>query len=128
MEDSEFEKLVNQAVHSIPKKFRDKLDNLIITVADQPTSEQLRKLGFRQKNLLLGLYEGVPQIKRGVSYNLAVPDRITLFKKAIENFGQTKEGIIRLIQQTIYHEIAHHFGMDEKEVREVEKKRRNKKI
>lgn len=111
----------------IPKKFRDKLDNVVITVAEDPSAGQLNKLGYRQGALLFGLYEGVPQLRRGVHYNMAIPDRITIFKNPIEKVSQTPEQIKQQVRNTVYHEIAHHFGMDEKEIRRVEGKRRGDK-
>jgi len=123
MHITEFEKLVQQGVLMIPQKFRDKLDNVVITVAEEPSAEQLSKLGYRQGTLLFGLYEGVPQLRRGVHYNMAIPDRITIFKNPIERVARTPEQIKQKVRDTVYHEIAHHFGMDEKEIRLVEKKR-----
>lgn len=114
MDRSEFVALVEKAVESLPEEFRAKLENVGIVVEDWPTEEQLRRL--RVSGLLFGLYEGVPQTKRGVYYS-ALPDKITIFQKPIEQYAVDEEDIIRQIQQTVEHEIGHHFGLSEDEAR-----------
>lgn len=107
-----FEKLAAKAIKRLPREFRDRLDNVIVTVKAEPERGQQRKFGAG----LLGLYEGVPLTDRGQSYSGAMPDKITLFSNAIE--GQcADEGEVELkIRHTLMHEIAHHFGMDDEEL------------
>ena len=124
----EFEKIVEEGIKAIPERFLRKLDNVAIVVQDEPTPEQKRKLNLRPNWTLFGLYEGVPQIKRGVNYGAVLPDRITIFQKPIEAMAADEKGIIEMVKNTVWHEIAHHFGMDEARVRRAETKRRNKLI
>jgi len=120
-----FEKLVNEGIKAIPKKFLEKLDNVDIVIEDEPTPYQLRKLRTRGGLILFGLYEGVPQTKRW-HYGQVLPDKITIFKKPIEKFAHSEEEIKEIVKNTVWHEIAHHFGMDEKRVREIESQRKRK--
>ena len=92
MTREEFEKLVEQGIRAIPKNFMDKLSNVDIIIEDEPTKEQLQKLKIRKDSLLFGLYEGVPQTKRW-GYSQVLPDKITIFKKPIEEFANSPEEI-----------------------------------
>ena len=123
-----FEKLVNEGIKAIPKKFLEKLDNVDIVIEDEPTPYQLRQLRMRKDFLIFGLYEGVPQTKRW-QYGQVLPDKITIFQKPIERIANSEEEIKEIVKNTVWHEIAHHFGMDEKRIREIEHqhKRSNKK-
>ncbi len=128
MEFEKFEKLVNEGIKAIPQKFLEKLDNVDIVIEDEPTPYQLTKLKSRRDSIIFGLYEGIPQNKRWY-YGQVLPDKITIFKKPIENYAHSEEEIKEIVINTVWHEIAHHFGMDEKMVRETEyrRKRKNKK-
>jgi len=123
MTREEFEKLVQEGIKAIPKRFLEKLSNVEIVIEDNPCLEQLKKLKLRKDTFLFGLYEGVPKTKRW-GYAQVLPDKITIFKKPIEKFARSKEEIKEIVKNTVWHEIAHHFGLDEKRVRELEKKRK----
>lgn len=124
MDPAEFEKLVDEGVALIPKQFRDKLDNVVIFTALYPTLEQQRKIDLRPGWTLFGLYEGVPIPKRGSSYAMVLPDKITIFQGPIQNAaGGDPERMRVIVKNTVWHEIAHHFGMNEKEVRAAEARR-----
>jgi len=125
MELEKFEKLVNEGIKAIPKKFLEKLDNVDIVIEDEPTSYQLRKLRTRGSSIIFGLYEGVPQTKRGY-YGQVLPDKITIFQKPIEKYASSESKIREMVKNTVWHEIAHHFGMDEKRVREAESRRKQR--
>jgi len=109
----EFEKIVEQAMESLPGKFKSKLNNVAIFAEDEPTDEQLDKTKLKRDDLLFGLFEGYAQAKR-LNIGPVLPDRITIFRKAIlsqsDNMAELKQKII----STVKHEIAHHFGSDEK--------------
>ncbi len=110
-----FEGLVAEAVNALPEWVREQMDNIEITIAPWPSAAQLRSVNVRGGETLLGLYEGVPLTKRGRGYNLTPPDRITLFQRPLELQAGDPSHLVRIIQQTIIHEIAHHFGIsDEK--------------
>jgi len=126
MNREKFEKLVMEGVRAIPEKFLEKLDNVDIVIEDEPTPYQLRKLRARKSLIIFGLYEGVPQTKRG-HYGQVLPDKITIFKKPIERIARSESEIKEIVKNTVWHEIAHHFGIDEKRVREAELRKRNKK-
>ena len=114
MRRDKFEELARRAIERLPEEFQARLENVDIMVEDRPTAKQRGRRGRE----ILGLYEGVPQPERE-NYNLALPDRITLFQKPIESMGRTDEEIEVEIEHTIIHEIAHHFGIDDKQLREM---------
>jgi len=122
MNKEKFEQLVKQGIGAIPKKFLEKLDNVDIIIEDEPTEEQMRKLNLRREVKLFGLYEGVPQTKRR-HYTWVMPDKITIFQKPIESVYSTDEEIKEQVKKTVWHEIAHHFGMGEERVRRVERRK-----
>ncbi|MDE0628062.1 MAG: metallopeptidase family protein [Bryobacterales bacterium] len=115
-----FEKWADDAWETIPEGIRREFSNLVIVVEDEPTAEQLDAAGVPRDETLLGLYEGVPLDKRGWFYQMALPDRITLFQGPLERTG----GDIRqAIYETLWHELAHHIGMNEREVRAAERRK-----
>ena len=118
----QFEQLVKEGIDSIDKKFLSKLENVEIVIEDDPTPFQMQKLHLRG-GFLFGLYEGIPQTKRQ-QYGQVLPDKITIFKNPIERFFANPEDIKRAVADTVWHELAHHFGMDERQVRDAEKRRR----
>ena len=119
-----FECLVNEGIEEIPQKFLDKIKNTAIVIEDEPTKKQLKELKMRKNDLLFGLYEGVPKTERWGGDPL-LPDKITIFKKEIEKYARSEEEIKRIAKETVWHEIAHHFGMDEEMVRSAEKRRKH---
>lgn len=126
LDELAFEQIVTEAIEAIPEEFRQKLDNLSFHIQDQPTPEQRQKLNLRQGSTLFGLYEGVPLLARGSNYFAVLPDRITIFKQPIEYFARDEQHLKEIVQNTIWHEVAHHFGMDEAQVRNAEKNRGHK--
>ncbi len=120
----EFEKIVEEGMRAIPEKFLRQLDNVAIVIEDEPTPAQKKKLNVHPGWTLFGLYEGVPQVKRGASYNAVLPDKITIFQNSIEESARDEKDIKEIVKNTVWHEIAHHFGMDESSVRRAEAKRR----
>lgn len=116
----DFERLVEEGLARIPERFLEKLSNVAIIVEDEPTVSQLRTLGMYTNELLLGLYEGVPHTAGGHTHR-PFPDRITLFQNCIEEEARSSEEVARVVAETVRHEIAHHFGMEEGEVRRAER-------
>ena len=121
---TEFEKIVKEGIKAIPEKFLQKLDNVAIVVEDEPTPAQKKKLNIHSNWTLFGLYEGVPQTSRGANYTAVLPDKITIFQKPIEAAARNEKDIKEMVKNTVWHEIAHHFGMDEVRVRQAEARRR----
>ncbi len=115
----EFEDLVQQAFDELPAQFQQNMENVSISVENEPARETLVRMGIRSREGLLGLYEGIPLNKRGTGYGMypAVPDRISLYKKNIERGARTREELQARIRDVLIHEIAHYYGMDEEEVR-----------
>ncbi|TSC93846.1 MAG: hypothetical protein CEN87_746 [Parcubacteria group bacterium Licking1014_1] len=113
MTKEKFEQLVKEGIEAIPEKFLKKLKNVEICIEEDSI----------KGGLLFGLYEGIPQIKRE-AYGQVLPDKITIFKNQIEKASRSIEETKRIVRDTIWHEIAHHFGMSETEVRNSEKRKR----
>ncbi len=126
MDKEKFESLVAGAVELLPEEFKDRLENVDIVVEDLPSRWHLRKSRLGQGYTLLGLYEGVPLTERTTNYGLVAPDKITIFQKPIEDIcrrGDEVE-IKEQIRKTVIHEIAHHFGIDDKRLKEIENERK----
>ena len=119
-----FEQLVLKAVGTLPDEFAAKLENIDVVVQDWPTAEQLRRAGLSHRQSLLGLYEGVPLTKRGRHYGLVPPDKITIFQKPIEAKCRQRDiEIAAEIAKVVKHEIAHHFGISDARLEQIEKGR-----
>lgn len=122
MDREKFRQLVSMTVQALPDEFIQRLDNLVIVVQDCPSADQLHRVGFRHNQSLLGLYEGVPLTKRGHHYGLVTPDKITIFQKPIERrCGQNDTEVAAEIARVVKHEIAHHFGISDARLRELDK-------
>ena len=120
MDREAFEALVDEALESLPEDIQSWLDNVAIVVADWPTREHLAQARAQGHNvLLLGLYLGVPKTHRGVTYGEMVPDKILIFQGPIEQVARTPEQIRHQVRKTVLHEIGHHLGMDEGELRDA---------
>ena len=113
----EFEALVTEAVSGLPDEVLGWLDNVALVVGERPTGEQLRRAGLHHGDLLFGLYVGVPKTRRGFTYGETVPDKIVIFQQPIERVCQTPAQVRDRVRKTVLHEIGHHFGMDEEQLR-----------
>lgn len=122
MPDHQFEEIIADAIDRLPKKYLDALDNVAITMADLPTPEQAHKLRLRCEYDLFGLYEGIPKTKRGNSYTGVLPDKITIFKLPIISRAKSFEDIQRQVRRTVWHEVAHHYGLDHGDIHRLEAK------
>lgn len=87
------------------------LDHVAILIADEPSREQAKKLKLRGDQLLLGLFEGVPRTQRSGYESGLMPDKITLFKHPITQVAQGEKNLYEQIKRTVWHEIAHYFGI-----------------
>jgi predicted Zn-dependent protease with MMP-like domain len=124
MEREHFEKLVAAAVAGIPEQCRDLLENVDVVVEDFPSLFQSRKTAGR--GLLFGLYEGVPLTGRGIGYTMVVPDKITIFQNAIESTCSSDIEIEQEVRKVVLHEVAHHFGLDDPRLEQIESEKRLK--
>ena len=121
MDRERFRWLVSRAVEDLPEEFLARLENVDVVVEDHPTPGQLGRAGSRSNYTVLGLYEGVPQTRRGGHYGLVPPDKITIFQKPIESICRNDSEITVEIQKVVKHEIAHHFGISDARLRQIEK-------
>jgi predicted Zn-dependent protease with MMP-like domain len=124
MDSAAFDRLVAEAYKKIPRRFRRRLQNVAILVEDEPTPAQLARNRVPRGGTLLGLYEGRPLPARSVFEPFAMPDRITIFQGPHERIARSPEHLVKLVEDTIWHEVAHYFGMDEAQVRAAERARR----
>ncbi|MDO8522198.1 MAG: metallopeptidase family protein [bacterium] len=126
MEKQEFESLIEDGFALLPEWVRKKIKNVAILVEVEPSSEVRKQEGLGDDETLLGLYQGIPLSARGENYGIGItlPDTITLYQMPIEECAK-EDGveIKKVIADTIWHEFAHHFGMDEEEVQKREKGR-----
>ena len=134
----DFEKLVQEATLTLPQEIQEKMENVAICVVQNPSQFELKKAGTRISNTLLGLYQGFPKTVWGRN-NISgrLPDKITIFQDSIEKLAtraiarggderssstKTEKDIKELVRIVVWHEIAHHFGFNEKQVRVLEAK------
>ena len=116
-----FEAIAEEEFANLPEPFRQRMENVRIVIEDVDSPARRRQAGLGRSSMLLGLYEGVPLPRRGIDYGVVpvMPDTITLFQKNIESIARSESDVRRQIRETLIHEIAHHFGMDEDEIREA---------
>jgi predicted Zn-dependent protease with MMP-like domain len=113
----QFERLVAEALASLPHEFRARLDNVALVVEDWPSPGLLQRQGLDpESDTLLGFYEGTPLGQRGSAYHLATPDRIILFRGPILAAGRTRAQVVREVRETVMHEVGHYFGLAEHEL------------
>ena len=114
LDDSEagdFEHFVEEAVASIPSDLRERISNVEIVVEDEPADERL-----------LGLYQGVPLTRRGAFYSGALPDKITIFRAPLERlYGRDRERLRAETKRVVLHELAHHFGISDQRLIEIDR-------
>lgn len=104
--NGEFEEIILQAVAALPDDIRHKMENVEIILEDEEVPNPH----------LLGLYQGIPQTRRGIYYSWVLPDKITIYKKTIERYARNKDHLEKLIGDVVRHEIAHHFGYSDEEL------------
>lgn len=122
MSDEKFDSLITKAMDELPQEYIANLNNVAITYADEATPEQLKKQGVGLDQLLLGLYEGIPQTSRGAGYMMVLPDKITLFKYPILIVsGPDENNIFEQVKRTLWHEIAHHYGLEHRHIDTIER-------
>jgi predicted Zn-dependent protease with MMP-like domain len=117
-----FKRFVTDAVDNIPTKYADHIKNVAFIVEDEPDRYQVEKIKLRADQSLFGLYEGIPLTKRSGGYNLVLPDKITIFQWPIEQHCRTIEEIREQVTHTVWHEVAHYFGLDHDQIHELERK------
>ena len=117
--DEQFQELIDKAFDSLPKEHRDRVQNVAILAAEEPSAEQRRIAKLRANETLLGLYEGVPLAQRQGRTSL-YPDRITLFKQPLLMAAADEGSLYNAIRHTLWHEIAHYYGLNHAEIHKLE--------
>jgi len=117
-----FNALVEEALRDIPRRFREEIKNVAIVVEDAPSPELLSEMQIEPPDSLYGLYQGTPLPERSWGYGNALPDRVTLFQRPIQEDADDHEDIIVCIAETLIHELGHYFGMSEEQIEEIEDK------
>ena len=113
MKKDKFVKWVKEVIESLPKIFKEKLDNVEIIIEDEPP------FSLSGSVCLLRLYQGVPLIKRGVYFRNILPDRIIIFRHSIERICSSEEEMKETVTKTLLHEIGHYFGLSEEQLKEI---------
>lgn len=122
LSDETFDRLITQAMNELPQEYIKGLDNVAILYADEPDEYQREKAELKEGSLLLGLYEGIPLTKRGAGYTFVLPDKITLFKLPILAVaGYEERALFEQIKRTLWHEIAHYYGLDHRHIHALER-------
>jgi len=126
MDRSSFEKLVQNSLRRLPRRFKKKIENVSVEVEDRPSAELLRGMGITS-GTLFGLYQGVPLTERGWNYGNMLPDRIVIYQSPIESEAASPSEIEEIVLETVIHEIGHYFGIGDEELRNIEENKRRKK-
>jgi predicted Zn-dependent protease with MMP-like domain len=117
----EFENIINKAIKSLPDRYVQNLQNVAFIVEQQPTEQQRHALNLRGDQTLFGLYEGVPLSRRQGTTKL-LPDKITLFQGPLEAASNSLEQLRNSIGRTVWHEVAHYYGLDHQKIRSLEQR------
>ena len=119
MQQRDFEQLVVEALDELPRRFRRYVQNMAVVVEAEPSRELLEAMELWPEGTLLGLYEGVPLTERGYGFGNALPDRITIFQRPIEEMCHTPHEVKQAVQETVLHELGHYFGLDDEQLDEL---------
>ncbi len=122
MQRADFERLVEEALLDIPGRFRKAMKNVVVVVEDEPPPHILEELEIEPPDSLFGLYQGTPLPERGWTYGNALPDRISIYQRPIEDACEDEDAILECVAETVIHEFGHYFGMSEEEIEEIEEK------
>ena len=115
-----FERLVEEALKEIPKRFRKAMHNVAVVVEDEPSQELLDEMEIEPGDTLFGLYQGTPLPERSWGHGNNLPDRISIYQKPTEEACETEEEIRDCVAETVIHEFGHYFGLSEEEIEEIE--------
>ena len=117
-----FEKLVEEALKEIPKRFRREMKNVAVVVEDEPSQELLDEMEVEPGDTLFGLYQGTPLPERNWAFGNNLPDRISIYQGPTEEACETEDDVRDCVAETVIHEFGHYFGMSEDEIEEIEEK------
>ena len=122
MHRKRFERLVEEAIATVPRRFRAAIENLAVIVEDRPWPELLDEMGIEPPDTLFGLYQGTPLTDRAWAQGNVEPDRISIYQGPIEDACETDEEIVATIAETVIHEFGHYFGLSEEEIEDIEER------
>jgi predicted Zn-dependent protease with MMP-like domain len=122
MRRDEFQRLVEEALDSIPRRFRKEMRNVAVVVEDEPPPHILAELEIAPPDSLFGLYQGTPLPERSWTHGNTLPDRISIYQRPIEEACEDDDEILECVAETVIHEFGHYFGMSEEEIEEIEDK------
>jgi predicted Zn-dependent protease with MMP-like domain len=114
-----FDELVDEAIASLPERFAEFMDEVPVEVCDEPTAAQRQRVGALGDKLLLGLYVGRPRTQRNVEESGRMPDVIYIFQRPIEEVSHSEAQLMWQVRKTVLHEIGHHFGLDEQDLKNL---------
>ena len=120
MTHAEFEALVERALRTLPRQFKEKITNVVVVVEDWADDETLRELGIDPPDTLYGLYRGTDLTRRDSSYGNVLPDTIHIFQGPIEEDCEDAEEMAELVRDTVIHEVGHYFGLDDDTMEGIE--------
>lgn len=120
LSDDAFDVLITEAMESLPQEYITGMNNVSIVMQDEPTPAQRSQLQLHCNETLFGLYEGIPLTKRGAGYQLVLPDKITLFKLPLLAASSDMAEFKEHLKRTLWHEIAHHYGLDHDRIHALE--------
>ena len=118
--DEQFDAMITRAMDELPQEYIRGLQNVVIVMADEPDELQREKLKLRQDHLLLGLYQGVPRTMRTGNESGILPGKITLFKHPLLAITHDEASLFQQIKRTLWHEIAHYYGLDHGRIDELQ--------
>jgi predicted Zn-dependent protease with MMP-like domain len=116
----QFEQLVERALRGLPRRFRERLENIAVVVEDWPDEETLAELGIEPPDTLYGLYRGVDLTRRDSSYSHVLPDTITIYQGPIEEDCADEAEMAEVVRETVMHELGHYFGLDDAALERLE--------
>jgi len=119
MSEDIFERVIAETLASLDRDLADRLDNVVVAVEQWADQQTLRLSGVQSPLQLLGFYHGVPLSNRTHSYSMVTPDKISIYRGPIERRCRTEEELRSTIRRVLLHEIAHHFGMDDQQLRDI---------
>ncbi len=117
--DLDFEPFIAEALNDLPDHFRRQINNVAIMVEDWPDWQTVRLAGVRYPAELLGFYHGVPLTHRTSGYHMVLPDKISLYRRTILRHCNSIDEVRVMVRHTLYHEIAHYFGISDDRLREL---------
>ena len=123
MDLERFEELVRMGLGLIPDEIAKQMSNVDIEVQNMPSQQQLASAGVPRGHTLLGLYVGIPLTRRTSGYNMAMPDRIIIFQRPLEARSRDDDDLVERVRDTVIHEVAHHFGISDERLDEIEAER-----